>query len=1190
MNKDEYILENQIVTYLVRPDPIHQWTDLFQEWQSVSDMSEYKDIYTRYLDLEKDKIDNNFYAWLFTYFIKKNHIPIEQDMLTSLTANYYDIKNRTPEDEKEVEIMLEPRGNRIPEFVKKKEKEFLLIQGLIEKRMELLRTQAIIVARSNTKILDIEDSKEPFHMFDQVICTSEEKRSEFRRYINIKELQENIPYDIKENDLFYMFDTIRLTDHVPFCNYRTFYKFIEYAPLQKFMKEKEDKDTDDIMNMYILYHDFYYKCKIKHDMIIVNNPEIGKEIIPTDLIDMINQHLGLDIQSDPNHQHKLKANTYIEWKSEEPMNIKLLLYYLCTHPIYNTFLFVDESRKLKSSDNIQFFYHPHYSDEKFYISFRLKNISKDEIASIKMNDHERLNSFILHHAIHINIIKCPNLRYLYETINLISTILYDFQVHSQTLKNQYGSIPIPPVEKYKLKDKKNTRRPDVGPIRSQQHFPGNLNKMIEDPVFFDELQKNIDDYYFTEIPPRTLIKIGNKEIQIRDNKPGENKPQILFFKQTNEYYICNREKDHPYIKIKTISYKDKNEEEKEIDVPACYSKLKTGDKKNAASTYVLDTGKKLDPRQKGSVQAWINRWYQLVDPIFTLERMGISNDNNSILYAIEFAISGKEKSKAELDRLKEILIKKLKVQYRMVLTEHPYLKKEELIEQFTNGYIDPKLFYSFLCHHYQKTLVLFDKNGTKTEDYFYLSHPYYKRHFTNDIHYPDMIFICINQGQEFSYSKHPPCELIYRKKEENEYVLSDRVLYHHVQEHLSLMYQKQYHTVPYAPISQSVDSLGYVSFIHIDQGTVFILDPLHSLPCKTNNKVDCWDEKQIDVFFADKNEKDTVEEYYYSGYRGYKFEKNKRSYFLPIERNEHDSLLEKYQSFEKIARYLIQYTIYLFSHYCKNKGITSFKNEQGILYSEEDIEAKADEDKLQEEDDSDKEEEEKDDSDERADIYSMIVQFVDEYSEINEAHQYAKVSRKLDLQSIEFIKNGKLQYTSELLRKKAIYSLLQEYKKSPLLFFNYANEPFMRNYFLSAVDFTTYPMHQIVEYNEVSQFEHFIQSRNDNNYPIFNSIQIQKGPYFLSLLIKECKHSFFLMQPISSIAHGINVYEKWVEKRMNIGWNTENMKEHTHPHIHQLIWNNPIQYEYIPTIHPHSPFFSILKEKEQYLLQVMLPM
>lgn len=1039
------------------------------------------------------------------------------------------------------------------------------------------RMQSVEGSLNNTNFYEnLKRQRRAFHRKDARLVNVVEQfnlaLTQVPRYlscITITELHEEIPY-VSVKDLWTMFDQARMTENVPCSNYSGFYKMLETVPV----KAEWSPSTSDCLSVYANHQQRYHRIFIHTDNVVIQSKFQTNGETPQDVISSIQRTYGISLPQTTDHQKSIEAICYLDAPT---INLKLFLIFIYRHPIYSHYLFTEESRSvMKDKTFIYCSYFPNPRRPNRNITFTMKQLPEEESKRVECDLPGKKYATFLR----VRIRKCGNQADILTTLHALSIMIAQYKAQESSLIEELAEQGIPIPVDYQVQLKRSTKAKPSGFVfgssRNQPNAPRRLT--------IEEMKGQETAYYHVNLSAEPYQWVSEERKNELLDSDGEQKPQVLLFpKHPSEgeqfFYICEK-KGFPFADLRTFK-----EEDQTVFAPSCFSTAQS--KKSKLSVYEenkeieevvgirpIATGKTLKPGQLGLVQPWMERWYQLHDTTNQLIRKGVSNRSlDSVLYVLECIKSEDLRipSEENVNRVKRDMLSLLQSDERYVneiMSEGYGKSREDLLHQFEFGYIDPLLYYSFLCRYYQLQMLLFRKDGIRKEDYFYLSHPRCAHTETQSQLYDRTIAIVMNQGQEFGKRSHPLCELVARIPYEaiSKWTLS-MVIWSAQSEWVQYalqtqqeMYQKTIRSLPETSLisitHQTLDEYGHAAWIHGDMGSMHVLTPLHSqfLPQRLiidSSTITCWIEEDINQLQLYT----TIVPESYSDFTGYRVQWDGVTYFIPFEYHP-SSTLHDYRLFEKTSRYLVEYTFYLFSHYMKAHPEITLDNLLAHL-----------------------------------DDFSTTTFIIEGTENDNDYCKEADhIQREIRYRN-KWFDGTHLSIPNELVRKKLMYSLWNEVQTQRERLIRYQAETHLRRYYVHVWDCISYPYHHLV--TGESSYLTYVKHRNDTIHHGSDSIlPTSVDPYMLYLHQPIQGIQKWLMQPVASMNEAFLRWHQWISYGVNRfdpddEWEGED-------DFHQVVWSNQTNYTYYPSSsNPDEDVVSISVihiEEGRALIQVMLAM
>jgi hypothetical protein len=487
------------------------------------------------------------------------------------------------------------------------------------------------------------------------------------------------------------------------------------------------------------------------------------------------------------------------------------------------------------------------------------------------------------------------------------------------------------------------------------------------------------------------------------------------------------------------------------------------------------------------------------------------------------------------------------------------------------------MYYSYLCREFDTELILFKKEHVN--DDFYMTTPYSARcgPFVRP-RFSRLTLVCINQGSEFSVDRFPLCERIEyepKVKEKTHAHFHKQIglfqpdpFYVYINDTLTTMYgiRPRPFSLNMVLQSQSLDSYHCVSRLHgtVRTGgsggsgvllvTVFLDEPLHSLPLPITSDVNLWDQREAVAWLRENDIEYSLDSHSYPSYQVFRL---LGGYFLPFRSVGFRSQRMMYQLYERYARYLQEYTNYYFSRFVAGRT-------------------------------------------DDYDLYQVIQEFVDATFVIDPQFDHylntAPVSRRFEQASVLADPVTRtIRVNSETTVKKLVYHLVNQFQFRKTSLIEYSREPYMRNYYLTATDFDSHKGQQILVSRPV--FEMYL-SYQPRLYGTSVIDPDRVGPYIWYGTIEEYSpRTRYLVQPISYWNQIIYLFNEWNTSHVN-KW-TDDVRERTdRVHFHSVIWKPDYQdYLYVPYGYSSSsvnvPACSIVwknVEQKSCIVQLMIPL
>lgn len=507
--------------------------------------------------------------------------------------------------------------------------------------------------------------------------------------------------------------------------------------------------------------------------------------------------------------------------------------------------------------------------------------------------------------------------------------------------------------------------------------------------------------------------------------------------------------------------------------------------------YIYTNNKIVPLKRLGLLVKDVDNYFKSIDNSNIYYRQGVTQSVNSIIETMLMATEGKkfdlydkEERRARVMEVRRDLVGMVKSSdiYQQTVV---YSRNPESIESYLkdkNKYLDPKMFTRLLEDYFKCYLFIFSQNDQYP--FGILSSPHHLKEYLsyrkkekeekdkkkkNKEEFYPTVFIYEHMGSELDSSEYPQCELIVRissngeKKMmfENNYIIVTRTQEIFDEMYFSSPTDKNIIISFDTPLDgQGIDFYGKTRFLSFSDGVCILTDPLPPLELPVRYKYKTITKKQA-IHFIEREGAIGMKHHVMSGKLvGFHATKGYIKFYIPIipERtslqNEIDiitpsfidakSELSLYNEFHRLARYLSEYTLYLFSLYHKSRPP---KNGE--------IDA------------------------------DYIIGFAKRNIEVDSNFEYGKVPRIFSL-STGVLRDRKLIVPNETVLKKLIYTLRIRLRNNKEEVKNYSEYKYIQRYYADIKDFDQidsqliiYGQHALIKWIEnVKQI-----------YPLYDSVQ-----------------------------------------------------------------------------------------------------
>jgi hypothetical protein len=583
--------------------------------------------------------------------------------------------------------------------------------------------------------------------------------------------------------------------------------------------------------------------------------------------------------------------------------------------------------------------------------------------------------------------------------------------------------------------------------------------------------------------PRIVEKEEFDEL-VEDNKypivfPKDKFDQNHEYKQF--YYSCDHHPDFPYIGVK----ENKKMSNKSLYplIPCCYKEdvrgggprrkkslwkiyYEEGKKFSDFSGYQKDleneqnekhiytSNKILNPKRLGILNKDVQSFFSSIDDENSYYRKGMNRTNNSFLECLLIATEPTNENAPLNEKLIYFAEKRKELakmitnnseafQNMIMISQNPEGISEYILDK--NKYLDPKIFVSLLEKMYNIQIFIFSENNENPNGY--LASPYYINEYLHNKYKPETPIVIIYEHQPKDNIEFPQCELIIMLKENTARFLfpyNFRVSIN-IKKSFKLMYENELDKFLPIPnfnqkiISVGIDYFGKTRFLQFKDLAIYT-NPIASLnlplgyvykPVEYNVALKFFNKEEIKPKYIYENDKVVCLE----GIKGNVFfsiliipiklknqEEEPKKNFLnsPTKKT---SLLEEYNNNLRIARYLIEYTLYFFS-------IDYYK------YNPKNINI------------------------------NYLEEFASRNFLIDSSFEYSKIPRIFNKDCKGLIKNKKIVVHSEKIMKKLVYNLRMRLRINYKETINYRDYKYIQLYYADVKDFTTIKNQVIIQGSE----------------------------------------------------------------------------------------------------------------------------
>ena len=941
--------------------------------------------------------------------------------------------------------------------------------------------------------------------------------------------------DINSISIIEIFNLIQLNNRIPFAVFNGFYKILKgYIPNEEWNISFENDivvkicqlDIVPLIPKYDSYTDII--ISLENDSIVLEveldtrKKNISQEESIEYILSIFPHHI--DVKINKIEEITAKGSFYFP---NSTLNNYIFSDLIMNNSFFSSLLAIDEHEKASKSKN------------SIYIHFFTNVIGKitanitgkiSEKGDPILRGKDTVNLFKYDSEfIRVKITSSDNQESIHMFQDLLGKMINIYYDKYQEIFDIYKKyIPDFDVKKKKRKEKKEISTLKLKDIASEIFISGYTKKCNSPPNIIQDYEvgeyesnnKKVMRYPISEeegiIPRNYVCNYANAPYPGLRNNPLENK-------DVTEFLPCCFKRDHSTIKGNIYANYFYGED------------LKSKEDKEQQNFII--TNKFTPFNWYGHLPENINKMFQMFDERtnYSFIRKGVLTENNSFL---ECVLEGLYKT-TKINELEEKERIKFVKKERKKLSNNPIsatlCKQEmydftdkEIIDMIKNQdiYFDPKYFTSLLENVFNCNIYVFNRKNMTTNAQLQL--PRFMETYYKNKNNLNSIFIYQHTGSQSDHSKEQRCELIIRWKETDsnatEYSFNNTSKVSKgifdIFSKLNLTYSlNKKNTEIVFPINndsiritgQGIDSYGKTRMVRInfkDEYNITILtSPIPPLNCeeiknwvitKISGKIAEELAKTLKIQFESQ---DIINNYAqtYNGILGnvdisIPIKKQKKSSTLEHkigikypETNDY-SVLENYNKYKKLSRYILSYLFWLYSRYIKEENKT---------ISQESIET-----------------------------------FVENNVEIIPDFEYGNITKIYDINNSSVLKDSKLVVKSEETLKRLLYSLkLFSRQKNNLI--NYYKNTSIENYYLDITDFDQQQFQVIIQGEKA--VENWINEQT-SKYILYNSIQTNSTkPYFFKN--KLINNKMYLAQNTLDIKKAINIYKVWTEDGYNIGIN-----------------------------------------------------
>jgi len=957
--------------------------------------------------------------------------------------------------------------------------------------------------------------------------------------LKIEDVQYIIKFNLEDTSILEMFNDIILNKNTPFASSFNFFKILrDFIPSNEWvvsvsneLKLKVSKKPYDVTYDVkdINYSDVVFKMDQNKEVIAEVNINTEKGNISND--EFISRSFSvfetIKISVKEKIENRITGIFYIPNVSFN----RYILSDLCLNDeVFSSLISIDDHEKATKKKAGIYIHFSHPSTGYITATLTSKKMIKGDII---MKDEDQGLFPAGKSYVRIRVTKANNSESVKKFQKIIGKLFSLYQTKEKDIISLYKRYIHDFGDIYEEEEEISLKQSDTAPDLFITNYTRNckLDRMPsiiteEEAMKAQEQGKNVMKF------PRDVMSDPNKEQFPMDGK-------------NQHWYICNNDK-YTFCGVKENKLKNAD---KYPYVPCCflvdqtnkskylhYFKGQTLEKKDKKQD-IIKTDKFLTNTQFGLLPQNIDILFAMVSRDTNTEyiRKGMSRNENSFLNCVMEALDNEtnilsitdddEREAFLTDKRNELATAPLSALCRQEMYDKTI---DEIISTLKNPhiYLDPKLFIHLLEDYFKCNIFLFSKRDIRG-DMILPRHlkSYYKHKNTNKC-----IYIFEHMGSDSDLAKYPQCELIvkYNTEKTGEAIYSFsykeadgiRKIFKKLKESYAL--DTLIKDIDFIPRlgdiqieSQWIDSYGKtrrLNIKYIGKLITLIFDPIQPIrviETKSDNiykttvtiaqklidqvgikitsqSISGRHIKEINGVLGNVNISIPVED---SSKLDEVDEKHELSYSY-----DQESALVTYNKNKKIARYLIEYVIWIYSNFLNTENIKEITD-------------------------------------------GNIARFGAEKFKIIGDYQYGYIQKTFTIKSPILSKDGKIIIHNEDTLKRLLYVLRITSQRNLDAVLNYYNKKGIQNYYSDITDFE-YHMSQVILQGE----ESVEKWANENNaiYKLYDEIQIEikEEPYFFKNNAIENK--IFLAQNAKSIEKATDIALTWVKNGYNIGKYAEN--------------------------------------------------
>lgn len=939
-----------------------------------------------------------------------------------------------------------------------------------------------------------------------------------------------ITLDFKELTILEIFNYIRLNENVPFATVNKYYKILNnYIPFDEWVKESNEnlslKVCERPRASLERYKDYVnVDVGVEKDVVLATMKIITERgyLSKDQFIERFLNVFRIAVKYS-NLQETEMIGIFQFPKTR--INTYVLSDLIMNDTLFSSLITVNESAKAtkKKIDNNQpwlYLYFQHPSTGSIHAGISQKIADRGNI-ELRETDPD----IFPHSEPYIRVrIRGKNLKSIQKFQEIFSKLMILYEKKYNEIVNFYTQYI-----------------PTFGTINEFQLPPREMKPdMIAPEVFVRNYTRSCSDNRMTTIVSKD--QAGDHETMLFPRSAGGHSVEYPSDGKNQQYYVCLNP-EYPYT---GIQHNNLENSEDYPFIPCCF-KNKQNKKNSLYRQYFFDeeielknkkqqdfitTDKILLAGQYGFLPEPVTKMFEILDSDSNYKyiRSGVPRSQSSFLFAVAVALND-QTGILEMDNdeqenwLQSIREEMETTPVRALSRQCDYnIDLDHSIGDMTQ-YLDPNHYVQVLEGYFDCNIYLFNKERLFLPNF---TQSYYKK-----LNNSRCIFIYVHSGSESDRAKYPQCEGILRWNTKNENDVQFAFDYNQaIGKKVNQIFEairKSYslnNPVPETEmilaselklISQYADAYGKTRQINIEYDSekiTILTSPRPQLICPITNQPELWktDSKTALAFF-EKSGATVLSQTIFNG-KAREINAISGTVKLTIPINDEGKLkripvstegmhsvesesisdMEIYNQNKKFARYITEYTFWMFSKYISGEKVITDK---------------------------------------------ILQKFGKKNMTIIKDFKYVDIKKRFSLSESGVIKDGKLVVTSIDMYKRLLYVVKLYSIRDLKSLLSYSERKDISHYYEDITDFMQYA-NQIILYGEQA-LDNWIHE-NRTIYTLKKEIEVgTKMPYFFKNKLIEDK--VFLAQNSKNLKHAIAIANNWNTKGYNIGNDTQENEE-----------------------------------------------